>query len=345
MKKFRKPQLVVLAVLLGVSLLLTACQPGTTTTTADPGVTSAATDTWPVTVTNAAGESIVIEKKPEAIAVTNVWAAEMLLDMIDVSRIKALSTWGDDPVLSATAEKAAAVAERVNTLDAEGIVAVKPDLVIIDTFSDTDGSLTRTLNDAGIVVLQLASPTNFAEIKAAIATLANATGAAAAGNALISSIDETLDGVQEKISGLDDNQKLNVMYYEDYYDASGSSAGMLAAYGSGSPFEAIAAAAGLVNVCNAPNYSAVSKEKVVGEWKPDILIVPAITYNADFKAIDDSGASIIAAIKADPLMTTLPAVQNDHVFALTERYRGSTSHYMAQAVVELAEKAYPDLMS
>ena len=73
--------------------------------------------------------------------------------------------------------------------------------------------------------------------------------------------------------------------------------------GKESPFEAIAEAAGLVNVCDAANYSAISKEKVVGEWKPDLLVVPAITYTADFSVVDDQGAALIAAIKADKLLS------------------------------------------
>ncbi len=333
-----------LLVLLAAGLILVSCQAAPTTSTT-AGTTSAAPDTFPVNVTNAAGETITIESKPQAIIVTNVWAAEILLDMVDASRIKGLSAWGDDPVLSETADKAAAVTARVSTQEPEGIVALQPDLVIIDSFSDVDGSLTKTLQGANIVVLQLASPTDFDQIKAAIATLAAACGETAKGQELIDGVDTVLNDVQAKLKGLTEAEKLKVMYYEDYYDPSGSSAGMLAAYGAGSPFDAIVRAAGLVNVCNVQNYSAVSKEKVVGEWKPDLLIVPAITYGPDFKAVDDKGATIIGAIKADPLMQTLPAVQNERVFALVEKHRGSTSHYMAKAVAELAQLAYPDKMN
>ncbi len=332
-----------LLVLLVASLVLASCQaaPSTTTTAS---TTTAAPDTFPVGVRNAAGETVTIASKPQAIIVTNVWAAEILLDLVDTSRIKGLSAWGDDPVLSETAGKAAAVAARVSTQEPEGIVTLKPDLVIIDSFSDVDGSLTKTLQAANIIVLQLASPTDFDQIKAAIATLAAACGETAKGQQLIDGVDAVLNDVQTKLQGLSEADKLKVMYYEDYYDPSGSSAGMLAAYGTGSPFDAIVRAAGLINVCNVQNYSAVSKEKVVGEWKPDLLIVPAITYGPDFKAVDDKGATIIGAIKADPLMQTLPAVQNERVIALEEKHRGSTSHYMGKAVAELAQLAYPDKM-
>ncbi len=291
------------------------------------------------------GSAAVISGKPQAIIATNVWAGEILLDMLPSDRIKALSAWGDDPVISPTAEKAKAVTNRADTKKPEDMIAMKPDLVIIDTFTDADGSLTKTLQEAGITVLHLDSPTNFDQIKSVITTLAAAVGEPEKGAEMTAAVDASLKAVSDKLAGLKDADKKKVMYYEDYYDASGSSAGMLAAYGAGSPFDAIAGAAGLINVVSGVNnYSAVSKEKVVGEWKPDILIVPSITYGADFSAIDDGGASVIKAIQADELLKTLPAVQNGKVMALTEKYRGSTSQYMVKAVEELAKLAYPDLM-
>lgn len=336
----RKTTIHMLLIASAVCLLLAACAPGQSTVTEGTKAGQ-----WPVYIENASGETIEINQKPQSIVATNVWAGEILLDLVDTERISGLSAWGDDPVISSTAESAKAVETRVNTQEPEGIISVKPDLVIIDTFSDADGALTKTLTDAGITVLQLASPTNFDQIKSVIETIARAVGEVQAGDNLVSQMDEVLDGVASKWAGVPESERLTVMYYEDYYDPSGSSAGMLAAYGKDSPFDAVAQAAGLINVCDVQNYSAVSKEKVVGEWKPDVLVVPAITYGEDFKAVDDKGSSVITAIKNDDLMQTLPAVQQDRVFALTERYRGSTSHYMVYAVEELARLAYPDLFS
>lgn len=48
-----------------------------------------------------------------------------------------------------------------------------------------------------------------------------------------------------------------------------------------------------------------------------------------------------ASIEADDTMKTVPAVQNGRIIALTEKYRGSTSHYMAKAVEELAGPVTP----
>jgi len=350
-----KRTIAIILTLFSLIMMITGCQPADSTTLATTAASTttiatiaettetAAAPNFPVTVKNAAGDDITIDSAPQAIVITNVWAAEILLDLIDSTRIKGLSAWGDNEAVSAVADKAADVEARVTTGKPEGIVALKPDMMIIDSFSDFDGSLSKTLTEAGITVLMMDSPTNFDQIKAAIATLAAAVGETAKGQTMISEIDSKLQAVAAKTASLTADQKLSVMFYDAYLDMNGNDTGMLCAYGKGSPFDAIAAAAGLVNVCDAVTYSQVSKEKVVAEWKPDILIVSGLVFNADFSVQDDQGAKMIAAIKASDLLTSLPAVQNDKILALTAKYAGSTSQYMADAVFELAAAAYPEL--
>lgn len=347
-------QLLALSVMLFAALLLSGCQSSATTAPASTPVTEPQVTTqtvapvedsgFPVEIVDATGATVVIEQAPQAIIATTVWAGEIILDLVDPSRIKALSAWGDDPVLSATADKAAAIADRVDISTPETIVALMPDLVIIDTFSDPEGALTKTLSEARIPVLQLASPVDFAMIAETIETLALATGDVARGETLIADMNQTLESVTTAVAAVPADKRVKVMYYEDYYDATGNSANMLCAYGVGSPFDAIAKAAQVVNVCDAPNYSPVAKEKVVGDWKPDLLVIPAMQFDENFQAIDDQGATLKAAIQLDPVLSTLPAVKNDQILAIPDRYRGSTSHYMALAVRQLAAAAYPDLV-
>lgn len=359
--KRQSQMLSLLAVILMALLVLSGCgSVATTTTSSTPStvpttVTSSPTtaptgtaatirtDRFPVAIQNGAGQDVVIQSEPMAIVCTNVWAAEILFELVDTDRLVGLSMWNDEPTMTVTAEKAKSVKTRVSTQQAEGIISLMPYLVIIDSFSDPDGALTKILTDAGAVVLAMNSPTDFTMITDAIRTLAKAVGAIEQGEQIISEMNRTLDGVSEAVDRIKDEDRLKTLFYEAYYDQSGTNAGMLAAYGKGSTFDAIAEAAGLVNVCNAPNYSAVSKEKIVGEWQPDILIVPGIVYNEQYEPSLDLDKSLVEAVLRDPLMETLPAVQNRRVFALTEAYRGSTSQYMAKAVEELAKAAYPQL--
>ena len=294
-----------------------------------------------VTVKNYEGKDVTISGAPQKIVILPIWEAEMVIDLIGTGRIAALSSFIDSEVTSYSAKEAAKVKNRVSSSEAEKIISLRPDLVLLDSFNDFDGSLTATLKGAGITVLTLTSPVTFEEIGDRLDTISKAVFAPEKGQQLISEMERRLDSVKEKVSGI--TQKVKVMYYEDYYSNDGTSAGMLCAYGKGSSFESIAAAAGAVNVCTAANYSAVSKETVINDWKPELLVVPGIKYDESFKAIDDKGATIISAIKKDKILSTLPAVKNDRVVALQDKYRGSTSHYMAFAVEELAKACYPDL--
>jgi ABC-type Fe3+-hydroxamate transport system substrate-binding protein len=292
----KQKALLILVLALSALLLLplTACQSTAATsattsataaeTTAAATTTTEATTGFPVELVDATGTKVTLAAAPQSIIATPVWAGEMLLDLVDASRITALSAWGDAPVLSMTADKAAAVKNRVDISSPESIVALNPDLVIIDTFSNPDGSLSKTLTEAGIPLVQMESPTNFTMIADAILTLAQATGEVERGQAMVAEMNQTLETVASKVASVPADERVTVKFYEDYYDPTGNSAYMLAAYGVGSPFHAIAEAAGTVNVCNVANYGPVAKEKVVGEWQPQLLSSPSSTFDENFKA-------------------------------------------------------------
>lgn len=321
-------------------LLLAGCSTGGDSSQPAESTTGTTATTGPVTVSDASGAEVTISSAPQKIVVLPIWEAEMVIDMIGTDRIVGLSSYIDSEAITACADKAKAVKNRVSS-EAEAILAQQPDLVLLDTFNDYDGSLAATLKGAGVTVLTLASPVTFDDIRSRLETVSKAVFAKEAGDKLIAEMNARLDAVKDKVAGV--SEPMGVMYYEDYYSADGTSAGMLCAYGQTSPFNAIAEAAGARNVCTADNYSAVSKETVVNDWKPGLLVVPSIVYDANGQANDDHGASVISAIKQDAVLSTLPAVKNDKVIAMTEKYRGSTSHYMAYAVEELAKACYPEL--
>lgn len=106
----------------------------------------------PVTVKNASGSDITIQEAPKKIVVLPVWAAEMTLDLVDTGRVAGLSSYMDSSVTTALADTAKKVEKRVAS-EAEAILGLTPDLVVLDTFNDADGSLAKTMTDAGVTVL------------------------------------------------------------------------------------------------------------------------------------------------------------------------------------------------
>lgn len=223
MKNLKAIRLLILV--LGIALAVSACgAAATTATTAATTATTAAATTaaatsattaaaattaataaattasaFPVTVKDGAGADVVIKAAPKSIVITNVWAAEMLFELVDTARIKGLSMWSDKAAMTVTADKAKAVKARVSTQKPEEIVSLAPDLVIIDSFSDPDGALAKTLRGAGAAVLSMQSPTDFTMVAAAIRTLAKAVGAPEKGEALVAGMEKTLNAVKAKV--------------------------------------------------------------------------------------------------------------------------------------------------
>lgn len=297
----------------------------------------------PVTVQDAEGEDVMIYSAPKRIVILPVWASEMILNLVDTSRIAALSPSMDSDTLTACSEQAAKVNTRV-TGEAEAIVSLNPDLVLLDNYSDSTGALSQALKDAGEKVLKLDSPMNFDEIGARLDTISAAVFAKDKGEQIKQDMNDRLSAVKEKVSAVTTPAK--VMVCEEYCGKDGTDTGSLYAYGKDSPFNAIAEEAGAVNVCSAASGSAVSKETVVNDWKPDLLVVSGITYEEDdesFKPVSGDGSEMKDALQKDAVLKSLPAVQNNRMAALTEKYRRSTSQYMVNAVEELAKACYPDL--
>lgn len=92
----------------------------------------------PVTVKNAAGGDVTIREAPQKIVVLPVWAAEITLDLVSTERVVGLSSYMDAPVTTALADKAAKVEKRVSS-EAEAILGLSPDFVVLDTFTMPTG--------------------------------------------------------------------------------------------------------------------------------------------------------------------------------------------------------------
>lgn len=151
-----------------------------------------------MTVKNASGSDITIQEAPKKIVVLPVWAAEMTLDLVDTGRVAGLSSYMDSSVTTALADTAKKVEKRVAS-EAEAILGLTPDLVVLDTFNDADGSLAKTLTDAGVTVLTLASPVTYEEITDRLTTLSKALFAADKGDKLVSDMQAKLDAVKAKV--------------------------------------------------------------------------------------------------------------------------------------------------
>lgn len=273
------------------------------------------------------GTKVTIKAKPEKIVSLPLGTCEMLMSMIDKSRIAALTYYVDDANVSNIAAEAKGVGKRTET-NAEKIIALQPDLVLMDSMSDAN--VIKQLRDANITVFMLNIPSNIDEVKENLEILGKIVGEEAKAQEIIEWINQKLKVISDKIEQINDDQKQTVL---DYSEMSSTS-------GKGTNFDDIVTRAGLINPVSRDGlegWPELSKEMII-KYNPQIIILPSWYY--DTKINFDS---LSEKIKADKALADINAVKNNKIISIPYNHISSTSQYAVLAVEDIAKVAYPEL--
>lgn len=284
---------------------------------------------YPLTVTDDGGIPMTLQSEPRRIISLTLPTDEILLSLVDSSRILAVTTLASDQGISNVSSQALRV-PRAMTLSVEPIIALHPDLVFAASWSDA--SLVGQLRSAGVPVYLIASATSVAAVEEKIARCALLTDEMRKGEQIIYHMKEELSSVEKKVGSIPRQKRLRVLDFTAF----GSS------MGKGSSWDDIVRLAGLVNVITGLasdqwGQVPVSREKLL-QANPDILILPGWVYG------DPRGArAFFNTVVNDPALRGLSAVRAGRVYMMPENLRACTSQYIADAVVWLARTAYPGL--
>lgn len=296
---------------------------------ASPTPDTATAPGYPMTVTDDGGTAVTLSKKPDRIVSVTLFTDEVLLDLVGPARLAAVTTFATDADISNVAARAANVPAKI-ALSVEPVLALNPDLVIVADWSDA--AVVKQLRDAGVTVYLSAAGKTIPEIRSKILAVAALVGETAKGNEMVATLDARLAEVSRRVAGLAQDKRARVLDYTTWG----------VAMGSGSSWDEVVKAAGLVNAVatiQADQYGQVplSKEKLV-EIDPDLLILPGWVYG------DPQGAANFAAqVRADPALKGMKAVRGGALHQMPERLKSTVSQYVAEAVEFLARTAYPDL--
>lgn len=282
---------------------------------------------FPLKVTDAGGFETTIQSEPQHIVSLTLGSDEILFGLVDKSRILALTKYADDAGISNVSAEAAGVTGRATMDKLESVIAMKPDLVIMDTWADA--KYVKQLRDAGINVYVFKTPSNIDEQKNTISEIANITGADAKGQEMLDWMDAKLKEVEDKLSQLKPEQKLTVMDY-----------GEMGSSGKGTNFDDIVTRAGLINVVSKAGmegWPVISKEKII-EFNPDIIILPSWYYDQK-----NSLQGMIDTLKGDKSLQTVKAISSDRLISVPNPHISAISQYAVLAVEDVAKAAYPEL--
>lgn len=282
-----------------------------------------ANPTWPRTLTDEAGNSITLNAQPMHIVSGTLATDEMLLSMIDPSRLMAVTANATDPTQSNVVDTAKTIGTQLKTpLDPEQVIALKPDLVLLASY--TDAGALKQLKDAGLPIFLFANFNSIKDIENNVTLLGQAVGAEPQAAQIVNSMETRLKAVADAVQPV--TTKLSVIYYspDGYSD------------GAGSTIDEVIARAGGINAVTAGGikdaYPQLSDEFVV-KADPDVILLSGFNSYAP---------GFVDKFKTNPNFKTLKAITNGHVYVANDAHVASISQYIVNGVEDVAALLYPD---
>lgn len=302
-----------------LSMMLTAgCggqQPGTDAAAAASGYQ----------VTDTQGNVLKLPQKPQRIVTLSLSSDEMVLGMTQPERVVALHYLADDPGISTIADKADRVPARMKEYNAEQILALKPDLVIVPDWNRVE--LIQTLRDMGLPVFVSKGPSSVEEVKQAIREISRAIGETEAGDRLLARMESELAGIAAKTGAIPPERRQTLVLISH-----------MAAYGGkGSLFDNMCGYAGVINGAAAAGLGRndiLTKEAIIS-INPDLILVP--TWNGGELNVN----KVKTDLENDPALQTVKAVRTKRLAQVPNQYLYCASQDITRAIRDMMEAAYP----
>ena len=304
-----------LALFTATSLLLTAC--------GAPAAENPQTGSAYATVTDDNGRTVTFDKKPERIVVTS---ASFLEPLYAVGG----SVVGRPESKTKVPPEAKEVPRigRVYQIDAEKVIALKPDLVILN--KGMNEKLIDTLNANYIKTLVL-DMKSYEDVKREIGIFAALTGEKEKGEALVQKMDADIDAVRTSIP--QEKKRVAIIHSTGQglsVQLNGSIAGSIAVMLGWEN-----TAAGMPALDKNPDAAPYSMETLVAQ-NPDIIFVTSMGEEAEIRA------SMEAMFAESPAWQSVGAIRDGRVYYLPqELFLFSPGIEYPKAVQYMARLVYP----
>ncbi len=278
------------------------------------------------TVKDARGKELVFAQKPQRIVSGFVFADEVVLGLVEHSRIAGMDKWVHDAELSSASKEAEDV-KTIIEMNTESIASVHPDLVLMPNTMRPE--LLDALEDMKIRVYVYQNARLLKDIPDMITSIAAAVGEPERGKERVAELQKDLETVKNmKKPG---NPKEKALLFLRFG----------AIGGKGTIYNDVLTTMGFYDCYNEvrkvsaiaqKTSSILSKEEVV-KANPDLFLMALWTQGQAYK---DSYAQL-QEIYEDPAYTTVNAVKNRRAYIFPQRYVNSLSHHAGKNMIELAK--------
>ncbi|WP_409250920.1 ABC transporter substrate-binding protein [Bacillus sp. SCS-153A] len=277
---------------------------------------------FPVTITDAADNEVVIEEKPERIISLIPSNTEIAYELGLGDKVVGVTDFDNYPPEAAEKEKIGGMEFNV-----EKIISLTPDLVL------THGSVVSSaaeglqqLRDAGITVVVVNDAKSFEEVYTSIELIGQATGANEQAAETIQRMKDDLQAVKDKAAEVSEEEKKSV-----FVEVSPSPE--IFTPGSNTFMDEML---GLINAKNAAEeqegWVQMNEEAIIA-LNPDVIITTYGYYTENPKEL----------VLSREGWGDVPAVKNENVYDVHSDLVTRTGPRLVQGVEELAKAVYPEL--
>ena len=277
-------------------------------------------DTFPLTVTDDAGNEVTIEAKPEKIVSLLPSTTETLFALGLDEEIVGVSDFDNYPEAALDKEKVGGI-----EINVEKVISLQPDVLFVQqTHADNYGDVIAQLEGLGIAVLVVNTEESFEDAYESIKLLAKVTGTSEKGTKMVQNMKDELEAIQEKAKAVTEKKRVwvEVSAPPELYTA-----------GNGTFINEMLELIGAENiVASKDGWFTISEEEVV-KLNPDVVIITYGEYEEDAPgdALSRPGWQEVAAVK------------NKQVYEVNGDSVTRPGPRLVMGVEELAKAIYPDV--
>lgn len=282
------------------------------------------------TVQDDTGYSVSLPRHSSRIVSLTYGADEILLGLVDTSRVAALSRYAGNPDISfVTKEEAAAVGRKAD-LNAESIMALKPDLVVASTA--VSPQLVSLLRQSGVPVYVSLVAADWDEMEEKVRGVAKAVHEEEAGESMVQDMEDKRAVLEKKLSAIgpsDERCALGLSFR-----------GILGK--KGTLFSEVLAMArvkdGAARYDVPKGTNAYLSMEILPEIDPDVILLPVWKVKAG-----DDEKKFAREIMENPAYREVKAVKNGRLIPFPEKYKYVMSQHITDAMEASARAVYPEL--
>jgi iron complex transport system substrate-binding protein len=252
--------------------------------------------------------------------------SEILIALVDTSRIAGIGKYTYDPDFSNVFEIAKTMPDKSITRDAESILSRDADLVIVSAFAPVE--FIELLEAAEVTVVQTQFDDSIAAISDNVRLMAYILGEVERGERLVEQVENRVRFITDTVSAVPESQRPGVLLLGYMSKWTG---------GTGTSNEDTITLAGGTNLPSREfeGFQEIGDEAVF-VMDPEIILLSS-------DEVRDNDA--LHLFLDNPALAQVDAIRNDHVYGVERRYMWNLSHWRVRGVEEVAKILYPEMFS